>query len=222
MNRESIPCGWRSPAGDAILSLIVFLMLKEVASIMLRDLVLKNRSYRRFYENEAIDRQTLIELVDLGRLSPSGMNRQPLKYILSHDRETNAEIFRQLIWARHLPDWPGPEEGERPAAYIIILGDTTIRRDVGCDHGIAAQSILLGAVERGLGGCMLGSIQRNELRAALAIPEQYDILLVIALGRPKEKVVLDPLGPDGDIRYWREEDGTHHVPKRALEDVILC
>jgi len=188
---------------------------------MIRDLILTNRSYRRFYEDVAIEEETLRELVDLARLSASGANRQPLKYILSADPQENALIFPHLGWAGYLKDWPGPSEGERPAAYIIVLGDTEIRKSFGCDHGIAAQSILLGAREKGLGGCIIASIQRNELRKALDIAPQYEILLVLALGKPKEKVVVETVGPDGDIKYWRDNEGVHHVPKRSLDEIII-
>jgi nitroreductase len=163
----------------------------------------------------------LRELVDLGRLSASGANLQPLKYILSQVGERNAAIFETLGWAAYLKDWAGPGEGERPSAYIIVLGDTTIRKSFGVDPGIAAQSILLGATERGLGGCMLASIQRDVLREALDIDQRYEILLVLALGKPKEIVVIDPVGPDGEIKYWRDADGVHHVPKRSLDEIII-
>ena len=189
---------------------------------MLRDLILKNRSYRRFYQDRAVARKTLEELVDLARCSASGANMQPLKYILSNESALNATIFSTLAWAGYLKDWPGPAEGERPAAYVIILLDKEIRMAGGCDHGIAAQSIMLGAVEKGLGGCMLGSIQREKLREALEIPERYDILLVLALGVPKEQVVLEEVGPDGDIKYYRDQQQVHHVPKRPLSEIILC
>jgi len=188
---------------------------------MIKDIILKNRSYRRFYQDTAIERETLVELVDLARCSASGSNRQPLKYMLSWTPERNAQVFANLAWAAALPDWPGPEEGERPTAYIIILGDTAIGKNFGVDHGIAAQSIMLGAAERGLGGCMLASVRRDELRKALSIPEQYEILLVLALGKPKEQVVMETLEPDGDFRYWRDEKQVHHVPKRRLEDIII-
>ncbi len=188
---------------------------------MLKDLILQNRSYRRFRENVPVEHETLRKLVDLARLSPSAANLQPLKYILSCDPETNALIFPHLAWAGYLTEWPGPAEGERPAAYIIILGDTQIMQSFGCDHGIAAQSILLGAAERGLGGCMIGSIQRNALRAALNIPERYTILLMLALGQPAETCVIEPVGEAGDIKYWRDAAGTHHVPKRSLDELIL-
>ncbi|UCC65331.1 MAG: nitroreductase family protein [Anaerolineae bacterium] len=124
-------------------------------------------------------------------------------------------------WAGYLQDWSGPAEGERPAAYVIALGDTELRREFDRDLGIAAQTIMLAATERGLGGCMIGSIDREQLRGVLDVPERYRILLVLALGKPAEKVLLEPVGPDGNIRYYRDEDDVHHVPKRSLEEVIL-
>ncbi len=187
---------------------------------MLKELVLANRSFRRFHEEFAVGKATLRELVDLARLSASGGNIQPLKYILSSDPETNAAIFPHMVWAGYLADWPGPAEGERPSAYIIILLDKEISKSAGCDHGIAAQSILLGAAERGLGGCMVGSIQRTGLRRALSIPERYEILLAIALGKPKETVLLEE-AENGDIKYWRDDQEQHHVPKRSLDEIIV-
>jgi len=188
---------------------------------MLRDLIVKNRSYRRFFQEQAIDIDTLKELVDMARLSASAANLQPLKYILSCVPGKNALIFPHLAWAGHLKDWSGPCEGERPSAYIIILGDRRLSKSFGCDHGIAAQSILLGATEKGLGGCMIASIKTDKLRKALDIPSHYKILLVLALGKPKETVVIEETRPAGDIKYWRSNDGIHHVPKRPLDEVII-
>ena len=188
---------------------------------MIEDLIKQNRSYRRFHQEHPVDLATLKSLVNLGRLSASGANLQPLKYILSCNPEQNAKIFACLAWAAYLKDWKGPQEGERPAAYIIVLGDTDISQDAGCDHGIACQSILLGAREKGLGGCMLGSINREALREHLNISKQYNVLLVVAIGKPKEEVVIEKLGADGSIRYWRDEQDVHHVPKRELEDIII-
>lgn len=185
------------------------------------DLVLKNRSYRRFYQDQPLALETLRELIDLARITPSAANRQPLRYLLSADPGQNARIFPLLSWAGYLRDWPGPEEGERPTAYIVILLDTEVSKNAGCDHGITAQTIMLGAVERGLGGCMLGSVQRDELRAELDIPMKYEILLVLALGVPKEQVYLESTGPDRDVKYWRDAQGVHHVPKRPLEELII-
>jgi nitroreductase len=188
---------------------------------MLRDLIVKNRSYRRFYQEVPIARETLKELVDLARLSASAANLQPLKYILSCEPGDNTLIFACLRWAGYIKDWRGPAEGERPSAYIIILGDTRISTGFLCDHGIAAQSIMLGAVEKRLGGCILAAVQRTKLAKLFHIEEHYEILLVLALGKPREKVVLEKVGADGDIKYWRDEKQVHHVPKRALSDIIV-
>jgi nitroreductase len=188
---------------------------------MIRNLILKNRSYRRFAESVPVPLDALRHWVDLARLSPSGGNMQALKFILSNDARRNALIFPHLSWAGYLPDWPGPAGDERPAAYIVVLGDTQIKKGFGCDHGIAAQSILLGAVEHGFGGCIIGSIDRDALQRDLEIPARYEILLVIALGQPAETVVIESVKADGDIRYWRSKDDVHHVPKRDLDDIIL-
>ncbi|MDI6774457.1 MAG: nitroreductase family protein [Verrucomicrobiota bacterium] len=189
---------------------------------MIRDLALRNRTCRRFQQNESVTMRTLLKLVDLARLSPSGGNMQPLKYILSCDREKNAMIFPHLAWAAYLKDWNGPAEGERPSAYIIVLCDTAIRQSADCDAGIACQSILFGATELELGGCIVGSVQRDKLRKALQIPANCEIALVIALGKRKEQARIEPVKADGDIKYWRDADGVHHVPKRALEGIVLA
>jgi nitroreductase len=189
--------------------------------MLMKELVKKNRSYRRFEQGVGVSRETLIELVDLARFSATAANMQPLKFLLSADASRNALIFPHLAWAAYLKDWDGPSEGERPAAYIIVLGDKNLKQSFGCDHGIAAQSILLGAVEKGLGGCIIASIGRPELCRALSIPDNLEILLAIALGRPKERVVIETVGPGGDIKYWRDTEGTHHVPKRSLEELLV-
>lgn len=188
---------------------------------MLKNLIQKNRSYRRFYEDKRISVKTLKSLVELARLSASSANLQPLKYFLSSTPTTNQKIFPCLKWAGYLRDWPGPARGERPSAYIVILGDTSISKSFAYDAGTAAQSILLGASEKGLGGCMIGSIEREKLRESLRIAGHLEILLVIALGKPKEKVVIETVGKDGNIKYWRDRKGVHHVPKRALKDIII-
>ncbi len=188
---------------------------------MIEELIKKNRSCRRFYQNHSITIEILSQLVNLARLSASAANLQPLRYILSCNESTNAEIFPCLAWAAYFKDWDGPVEGERPAAYIIILGDTELTKDFWCDHGIASQSILLGAREKGLAGCMIGLINKEKLRKILGIEERYRIMLVLAIGKPKEKAVIEKPGADGDIKYWRDDNQIHHVPKRGLRDIII-
>ncbi len=187
----------------------------------LEELVLKNRSYRRFFENHALDRHTLESLVNLARLSPSAANRQPLRYILSWTADRNNLIFPNLAWAAYLKDWNGPVEGERPSGYIVVLSDTEwASKWVDTDAGIACQSILLGASEMGLGGCIIAAVQKEKLKSIFRLSERYEILLVIALGKPREIIEIEPIQNE-DVKYWRDKDGVHHVPKRHLTEIIL-
>jgi nitroreductase len=186
---------------------------------MLLSIIEKNRSFRKYFENEPVSHEILLGLINLGRLSASGRNLQPLKYKVISDPVVAQQVFPLLGWAGYLKDG-APKEGERPPAYIIILGDTSISTNFGVDHGIAAQSILLGAVEQGLGGCIIATIRRTEMARLLEIPPRYEILLALAIGKPKEQVFIEPVGGEGDIKYWRDEAG-HHVPKRALAEVVL-
>lgn len=187
----------------------------------LQKLLHRNRSYRRFDESVPVPASVLTELVELTRACPSAANLQPLKYVLSSSPETNEAIFSTLAWAGYLKQWPGPGPGERPTAYIVILRDETLSRDSRWDEGIVSHTMLLGANQRGFGGCIIGSINKDRLRPLLDLPEQLKIRLVLALGKPAERVLIDDLAPGGDHRYWREADGTHHVPKRTLAELIV-
>jgi nitroreductase len=186
----------------------------------IKELVTKTRTYRRFKESYRVDYNVLKELVDLARLSASGANKQPLKFLIFNTKSDCRLVFPYTAWAGYLKEWPGPEPGERPSAYIIILGDTSIIETFGVDHGIAAQSIMLGATEAGLGGCIIGSVNREGLRNAFNIPSRYEILLVLALGKTVENVVIEEIR-NNDVKYWRDSDKTHHVPKRNLDELIL-
>jgi nitroreductase len=188
---------------------------------MLKDLIQKNRSYRRFYENEPISEDQLKQMIDNARLSATGRNIQSLKYILSNTAVLNEKIFPLLAWAGYLREWNGPEAGERPSAYIIMLNDKNITEGYFWDHGIAVQSILLTAVEQGFGGCIIASVNKEKLRTALNIPQHFEIIQVVALGKPKETVVLEEISSNGDVKYWRDKNAVHHVPKRKLEDIII-
>jgi len=186
---------------------------------MLYDLIRKTRSFRRFQEKEPVHIDSLRSLVDLARIGGSARNVQPLKYILINNPAMNAKIFPHLGWAGYLKDWPGPAEGERPAAYIVCLLDTRLSLQAGCDLGIATQNILLGATEKGLGGCRIASFS-SRLKDLLAIDDHLKVLLVVAIGKTVENVSLVERRSEGDIKYWRDADQVHHVPKRTLEEVI--
>lgn len=188
----------------------------------LNDLVKKTRSYRRFEQNTPLAVETLTKLVDMARLTGSAGNKQPLRYMISTDPAMNERIFPTLAWAGALPDWPGPDEGERPTAYIIIAGETNSWWDWSMvDLGIVAQTILLGAATDGLGGCMIGVFKRKELAEVLTLPADHELRLVLALGKPVEEVVLEEVGAGSPLAYYRTPDRVHHVPKLRLEDIVL-
>ena len=181
---------------------------------MLRDLILKNRSTRHYYQDK-VSRETLEELVDFARLSATAGNRQPLRFVLASEPEKVSLVFQNIGLAGD------PPAGEQPPAYIVIVGDKNIRPSFGVDPGIAAQSILLGATEIGLAGCMIGFINRPELHKALKLTDNYEIALVVAIGKPKETFKLETIGPDEATQGWWDEKGTRHIPKRKLKDLII-
>lgn len=188
---------------------------------MLADLVKKARSYRRFREDDRIPMDTLRQLVGIVRFAPSGGNRQGLRYRLLASPEDCAKIFPILTWAAYLADWKGPKDGERPTGYIVVLtkkGDA-VTPDV--DVGIAGQTIQLAAAELGYGACMLGAFRRETMREALGLGEEYEIPLVIALGRPGETVIVDDMPTPDGFKYYRDPQGAHHVPKRSVSELIV-
>lgn len=187
---------------------------------MLKELLQKNRSYRRFHENVRLSLEELTNLVGLTKWCASGRNAQALKYVIVNEQPLCTCVFNTLSWAGYLTDWDGPEAGERPAAYLIQLLDTTIVENCLCDDGIQAQTILLGAVEKEYGGCIIKAFKNEALRETLHLPEHLKITYVIALGKPKETVVIDEI-ENNDFKYWREANGTHHVPKRNIEELIV-
>lgn len=186
----------------------------------LKDIVRKSRSYRRFFQDRLIGDELLEGWVDMARLTPSGRNMQPLKYALVNTPERCAELFPLLAWAGYLSDWEGPEEGDRPSAYIVMCNDTSLATESKWDQGIASQTMMLGAVEAGYGGCIIGSFRKKELSEWLGLPENLTPVLVLALGIPKEVVILTDV-KGGEIKYYRDAGGTHYVPKRSLEDILI-
>ncbi len=188
--------------------------------VLLKDLIMKTRTVRKFIENEKVEKETLRYLIDLARLSASAANLQSLKYLLYNDNKIHENIFPNLSWAGYIDNWDGPVEGERPSAYIIMLHDKEIHNKYWEDPGIAMQSIMLGASEKNLAACVIASVDKDEIRENLNIDEKYNILYVIALGKSAEKVVLEDV-ENNNIKYWRDENNIHHVPKRKLEDIIL-
>ena len=193
---------------------------------MIKKLVSQTRTVRRFQENTLLPPDLLHQLIDLARLGGSARNAQALKYMLITDTQQRQDLFPLLAWAGYLPHWPGPVAGERPPAYILCLLDTALQKgpltEAHFDLGIASQNLLLGAAEQGIYGCRIGAFAPAKVQQLFRIAEQYTVLLVLALGYPAETVVLEEVGAEGDIRYWHDAQGVHHVPKRRLADVLLA
>ena len=188
------------------------------------DIIKKTRTFRRFNQDKKLSEETLKELVELARLGGSARNCQPWQYLLITDPGTCNEIFPYLGWAGYLTDWKGPAEGERPAAYILCLLNRDwlkgSEKEAWFDLGLATQNLLLGAMEKGIGGCRIMSFS-PKIADRFEFPDNLGLSLVIALGYPVETVVLEDTGPDGDIRYYRDDRQIHHVPKRPLSDIIF-
>jgi len=192
---------------------------------MIEELVRRTRTVRRFAEDRVPDEALLRGLVDLARLGGSARNAQVLKYMVVTAVDLRRALFPLLGWAGYLPDWPGPAPGERPPAYIVCLLDATLVKGTDCeghcDLGIATQNLLLGAAARGLAGCRIGAFAPALVHRLLRLERHLKVLLVVAVGYPAETVVLEELGPTGDIRYWHDPQGIHHVPKRGLAEILI-
>ena len=187
----------------------------------IKDLIVKARTYRRFQENKPVDTQLLVDIIDAVRQVPSAANLLPLRYAISTSPEYNARIFPCLRFAAKFKDWPGPDVGERPTAYIVIGGDMANARKHQVDMGIAAQSIQLALAEEGVGCCMVANMNPKNIAEIVGFPDTIEVLLVLAIGYPGETVVLDTV-KDGNTDYWRDEKSVHHVPKHALAYVLLA
>lgn len=186
------------------------------------DLVRTCRSFRRYHADEPLGRGFLLALVDIARKVASAANRQPLRYAIVDEPEAGATLFAGLRWAAALKDWAGPEPSERPSAYLVVFSDGAPSDLTWCDCGIASQTIALAAAHGGAGACMLRSFDPKVVeRVVGSAAAGLTPLLVIALGVPAETVVLEKAAAEEGLDYWRGPDGVHHVPKRALADVLV-
>jgi len=187
-------------------------------------LVHENRSYRGYDHSRKVTKDELLRMVDCARLAASSVNLQPLKYFLAWEEDVVSRIQPLTGWAKNLPEMSLPHKGMEPAAFIVICQDRSIfdslarfQRDV----GIVAQTILLAAVEMGLGGCMIGSFEAGRIKEALHLPDHLTPMLVVAIGKPAEKIVLKEIDDGEPTPYYRDENDVHYVPKRKLKDIVL-
>lgn len=190
--------------------------------MIFRELVKQSRSRRTFSAEEKLTRQTLLELCDVARYTPAAMNLQPLKYRLVTDEAEVARMTGITRWAAALTK-KMPPEGRGPSGYIVICHDTEIAEQKPIfmiDAGIVAQTMMLAAAEQGLGGCILASAKKEDLAEVLSLPEHLIPVLVLGLGVPTETVVLTE-AEHGAVRYYRDEEDVHYVPKRPLSEMII-
>ena len=190
---------------------------------MLKDLLLSSRSYRSFDENIKISNEMLADWVDHARYAPSSINLQVLKFYTVTDAVRCQSILANTRWAGKIKDMKLPPDGHAPVAYIVICADKTVfpnAENFDKDVGICAQTIMLAASEAGFGGCMLGSFAPDAVKEILGLDENLVPKLVLALGKPDERVELVGEAPDGSVTYYRES-GIHYVQKRKLENILI-
>lgn len=186
----------------------------------LKDLLAKNRSYRRFDQSHKISPESLVKIIELATLCASGRNLQPIKYKIVSTEDDCEKIFHTLAWAGYLTDWNGPQEGERPSAYLVQCLDKNLTDNPMCDEGLQLEAITLGAVAFGLGTCIIKSFNPKKIIDILNLPENICPTHIVALGYPAEQVVIEPM-KDGDIKYWRDKNSVHHVPKRGIKEILV-
>ncbi len=190
----------------------------------MQEIIARTRTFRRFIEKDPISKSTLLDLIDLARMGGSARNGQPWQYMIANTPELCEKIFPYLGWAGYLTDWKGPVEGERPSAYILCLLNKNRLKgpesEAQFDLGVATQNLLLGAMEKRIGGCRIGAFN-PKLASLFELPDHLQLSLVIALGKPREVVIVEDCKDEDDIKYWRDEHGVHHVPKRSLESCLF-
>lgn len=189
-----------------------------------KELVTINRSYRGYDESRRLTREELEDFVDCARLAPSSVNAQPFRYYLAWEKEEVDRVQALTKWARALPQMTLPHPGHCPTGFVVICQDTNLGESLQRylkDVGIVAQTMLLAAAEQGLGGCMIGNFNGEEVKKELALPENLVPMLIVAFGKPDETIVLTELEEGGSCNYYRDENDVHYVPKRKLEDVVI-
>ena len=191
---------------------------------MILDLIKKNRSCRGFDPNRRVTREEMDYILECARFGPNSMNKQAIKFYIARDEDTVAAIQPLTGWAKQLPQMQLPHPGKYPTAFVVVCLDKTISDSVPMfirDASIAAQNMLLAATELGLGGCMVGSFRAGDLCRTLNLKEQFQPLLVVAIGKPDETIVLTEAQPGANTAYYRDEQDVHYVPKRSARELVI-
>jgi nitroreductase len=183
----------------------------------LHRLLQHNRSYRGYDANFKVREDQLRRIIEVATLCPSARNQQVLRFrpVLGDEA---ASMLKYIRLGGALPELHLPFAGSEPNAFIVICSSVEESKYVDIDLGIAAQSMLLQAVEIGLGGICIGAFDHEPLKELLGL--KYEPLLVLAIGRPAERIELKECGEGDNLTYYRE-GGVHYVPKIKVDDIIL-
>ena len=187
---------------------------------MFSELVRATRSFRNFDPEYRLSDETMRELIELCRYTPSTANSQSIKFAFANSVSSCEKIFPMLGWAGYIKENKPPYDGNVPAAYILVCYDTDIAKEIEIDAGICAQTIVLGAMDKGIGACMIGSFDKLKAAELFALPDNIKPRLFIALGKPAETVEIVDI-KNGDVKYYRGGKDKHFVPKRTTDELII-
>ncbi len=180
--------------------------------------IITRRSIRKFRQ-KSIPSATLDKILESARLSPSAGNLQPCEFIVVNEAKAKDDLFSALKWAFYIAPKGNPGIDERPVTYIITIADTRKSASWGLvDSTIAMENMTLAAWSFGVGSCWMGAIDKERIRQMFAIPSNYSVEFVLALGYPKERSVVEAY--KGEVKYWKDDKGVLHVPKRSLKDIV--
>jgi len=175
------------------------------------------RSVRRF-QQKTVPTNLLEDILNAGRLAPSGSNLQPCEFIVIDNKQLVRTIFPWLKWAAYISPQGNPKRGEEPVVYVVVLINLLKKRKGGeADAAASIQNMLNTAWGYGIGSCWLASMNKNKIKKSLKIPHHFKLMAIIAFGYPKEQPVLEDAG--ASIKYWKDNKGTLHVPKRKLSEI---
>ncbi len=180
--------------------------------------IISRRTIRKF-KQEPISESILEKILEAARLAPSASNLQPCEFIVVNEQKLRDDLFTALKWAGYIAPKGNPAFDERALTYIIVITDTKRSPSWGIiDAASAIENMSLTAWNEGVGSAWLGAIDKDKIRSMLRVPDNYNVDFVLALGYPKEKPVIEEC--KGDIKYWKDEKGTLHVPKKSLKNIV--
>lgn len=187
----------------------------------LTELAIACRSFRRFTQ-DPIPQALLALMTENARISNSGMNAQPIRYVMVTSEEAVAALQPLVHWAAKLPKEIGtPKEGEQPTAFAVLCEEGRHTPATDIDLGIAARTMTLTACEGGVGSCMMTNVEFPKVKEALGLPETWTPRMVIALGYPDHASCIVSVPDSGDTSYYVNEDRDYFVPKRSADEVTL-